>query len=140
MTRREKIADNPFGTMAAAAGIILGGLGVIVGDDVSQGMTNTLRATATVVAHLWGVELATGGILKLLGMFRGRPDIETLGLWLLCGGFAFYCLTVVAGLGHGGLAAGTVSAALAIGCVLKSRLIRRQAQHLLDPADPPEAG
>ncbi|MFD9944545.1 hypothetical protein ACFWYW_48485 [Nonomuraea sp. NPDC059023] len=53
--------------------------------------------------------------------------LETPGLWLMCGGYAFYSITVVVGLGMHGLAAGIISGALAVGCMVKVRRIMRAA-------------
>ncbi|MEV4179952.1 hypothetical protein AB0J28_00715 [Streptosporangium canum] len=114
--------------MAAGAAVVLGGLGVVLGDDVSQGMTNSLYSTAGVMAHLWGIMFAAGGLLKLYGLYWHRSTVEIPGLWMMTGGYAFYCITVLAGLGVHGLAAGIISAALTIGCLLKVRLIMRRAR------------
>lgn len=127
---RDRVIYNPFGTMAALGAIVLGCLGTVIGDGVSQGMTNSLRDSATLVGHLWGIMFATGGILKLIGMAQGRSTLEMPGLWLMCGGYAFYSITVLVGLGQGGIAAGTISATLATGCLIKTRLIMRQAREV----------
>jgi hypothetical protein len=124
-TRREL---NPFGTVVGAAAVLLGGQGIVLGDGVSQGMTNSLHAQAALIAHLWGVVLALGGALKLAGLFGGRSAIEIVGLWMMCGGFGFYCVTVVTGLAAHGLAAGTISGALAVGSYNKVRIIMRRAR------------
>ncbi|GIH95450.1 hypothetical protein ACFFMN_23070 [Planobispora siamensis] len=125
---RDRLYANPFGTMAAVAAIVLGILGAVLGDDVSRGMANSLANSADVVAHLWGVAFAVGGALKLIGLYRHRTTMEIPGLWVMFGGYSFYSLTVTTGLQVHGLAAGTISAALAVGCLLKVRLIMRQAR------------
>ncbi|GAA3027171.1 hypothetical protein [Streptosporangium longisporum] len=126
--RREHLRHNPFGTAASGGAVVLGGLGAILGDDVSQGMTLSLHASATVVAHLWGLMLATGGILKLYGLYWGRSTMEIPGLWMMSGAYFFYSLTVAAGLGMGGLAAAILSAALGVGCLIKVKIIMRHAR------------
>jgi hypothetical protein len=68
---RWRLELNPFGTMAAIAAVVLGTLGIILGDGVSQGMTLSLHATANLTAHLWGATFATGGALKLIGLYFG---------------------------------------------------------------------
>jgi hypothetical protein len=123
LSRRERLRFNPFGTVAAAAAVVLGTLGLVMGDGVSQGMTNSLRHAADPVAHLWGAVFAAGGLLKLYGLFWHRSMIEILGLWMMCGGYVFYSITVMVGLASHGLAAGVISAALGVGCLLKVRLI-----------------
>lgn len=128
MRRREQLHRHPLGSAAATAGIVLGTLGLIVGQDVSQGMTNSLRGVAGPVAHLWGLELAAGGVLMLVGLYWRHSELETPGLWMLAAGYAFYAITVVVGLGFHGLAAGIISAALAIGCVIKVRATMRKAR------------
>jgi hypothetical protein len=132
------VISNPFGTMAALAAIVLGVLGTVIGDGVSQGMSNSLRDSATLVGHLWGMMFATGGLLHLIGLGQGRSTMEIPGLWLMSGGYAFYAITVVAGLGHGGIAAGTISTAMAVGSLVKTKVIMRQAHevaaHSLDDA------
>ncbi|GAA3039720.1 hypothetical protein GCM10017559_80080 [Streptosporangium longisporum] len=107
---------------------MLGSLGAILGDDVSEGMTLSLHATGTVMAHLWGATFAVGGVLKLYGLYWGRSTMEIPGLWLMSAGYAFYGITVVTGLGIGGLAAGILATVLAVGCLFKVRSIMRRAR------------
>jgi hypothetical protein len=126
---------NPFGTMAAVAGILLGTLGAIIGDGVSQGMTLSLHSTANLTAHLWGVAFAIGGALKLIGLYTGRSTIEIPGLWAMTGGYAFYAGTVTLGLGMHGLAAGIISGATAIGCLIKTRIIMTRARRVIRHAE-----
>lgn len=125
---RALLAWNPFGTMIAGAAIILGGLGLVIGEEVSQGMTNSLAGHANVIAHLWGAMFTIGGLLNLYGLYARRLLIEVPGLYLITGGYAFYCLTVITGLKTHGLAAGTISGALTIGCVLKAQAIMGRAR------------
>jgi hypothetical protein len=129
---------NPFGTMAAAAAIVLGILGMILGDGVSQGMTTSLHATANVTAHLWGVMFAAGGALKLLGLYTNRTTLEIPGLWAMTGGYAFYAITVIVGLGMHGLAAGIISAAMTIGCLVKTQIIMARARQVMRRAEASE--
>nr|BFE85840.1 hypothetical protein GCM10020093_084410 [Planobispora longispora] len=75
-----------------------------------------------------GATLATGGALKLYGLYAHRSTAEIPGLWMLAGGYAAYSITVVTGLALHGMAAGIISAALAIGCTLKARGIMRTAR------------
>lgn len=121
---------NVFGTIAAGAAVVLGSLGLVLGDGVSQGMTQSLHATANVTAHLWGGAFAAGGILKLIGLYSHRSTIEIPGLWCMVGGYAFYSITVTLGLGMHGLAAGIISGALTIGCLLKARIIMSRARQV----------
>ncbi|MFI6819278.1 hypothetical protein ACIBG7_43305 [Nonomuraea sp. NPDC050328] len=127
-TRRDRLRRNPFGTSAGAGAVVLGVLGLIVGEAVSQGMTNSLRGAAGPVAHLWGLELAAGGLLKIFGLYWHHSELEIPGLWLMCGGYAFYSITVVVGLGAHGLAAGIIAGALTIGCLVKVRQLQRLAR------------
>lgn len=128
-TRRYMVLDaNPFGTMAAITAVFLGSLGIVLGDGVSQGMTLTLHSSANITAHIWGAMLMIGGVLKLIGLYGFRTTVEIPGLWMMIGGYAFYSITVVAGLGMHGLAAGTVSGGLTVGCFLKTRLIMKRAR------------
>jgi hypothetical protein len=122
---------NPFGTMAAGAAVVLGSLGMVLGDGVSQGMTLSLHATANFTAHLWGAMFAAGGILKLAGLYLHRTTIEIPGLWLLTGGYAFYSITVTLGLGMHGLAAGIISGAMTIGCLIKTQIIMSRARQVI---------
>ncbi|MEV4059739.1 hypothetical protein [Nonomuraea dietziae] len=128
LSRRERLRHNPFGTVAAAAAVVLGALGLALGDDVSQGMTNSLRDSAGPIAHLWGAMFSAGGVLKLYGLYWHRSMVEIPGLWMMTGGYAFYAITVVTGLGMHGLAAGIISAALTLGCLLKVRIIMGAAR------------
>ncbi|MDH2429307.1 hypothetical protein [Sphaerisporangium sp. TRM90804] len=129
ISRRERLRLNPFGTVAASAAVVLGGIAAVLGDDISQGMTNSLRASAEIMAHLWGASLAAGGLLKLYGLYAGRSTMEIPGLWMMAGGYGFYAITVVGGLGLGGLAAGILSTALAVGSVIKVQIIMRHARN-----------
>jgi len=128
---REHIRHNAFGTMAGIAAVILGTLGTLLGDGVSQGMTISLRDAAGPVAHLWGATFAIGGAMKLIGLYLNRSTVEVPGLWVMAGGYAFYSITVVAGLRMHGLAAGVISAALAVGCMLKAKVIMQRARDAL---------
>jgi hypothetical protein len=130
VSRRENLRLNPFGTVAAAAAVVLGSLGAAIGDDVSQGMTTSLHDTAGPIAHLWGIMFAAGGLLKLYGLYWHRATMEIPGLWMMTGGYAFYAITVVTGLGMHGLAAGVIAAALTVGCLIKVRIIMRRANDL----------
>lgn len=127
---RLQLELNPLGTMAAAAAVILGTLGVILGDGVSQGMTLTLHNSANLTAHLWGAAFAAGGTLNLTGLYTHRSTIEIPGLWAMVGGYAFYSITVTAGLGMHGLAAGIISAAMTIGCLIKTQIIMSRARQV----------
>lgn len=129
---RTQLSGNPFGTMVAVTAIVLGGLGVVLGDEVSQGMTNSLAGHANVIAHLWGTMFAAGGMLKLYGLYTRRFTLELPGLYLVAGGYAFYCLTVITGLRMHGLAAGTIAGGLAIGCLLKAHAITDRARRVSD--------
>jgi hypothetical protein len=126
--RRKRLRLNPFGTLAACAAVLLGILGLVMGEGVSEGMTNSLRGAAAPVAHLWGAMSAAGGAMKLYGLYWHRTTVEVPGLWLMSGAYAFYCVTVLVGLGRHGLAAGVIAGALAIGCVLKVRVIMGTAR------------
>jgi hypothetical protein len=119
---------NPFGTLTAAAAVVCGILGLVLGDGASQGMTNSLAGYANITAHLWGATLAAGGAAKLIGLYAGRSTIEVPGLWVMSGGWAFYSITVLVGLAAHGLVAGVISAAATIGCVLKVGIIMRRAR------------
>jgi hypothetical protein len=132
---RLQLELNPFGTMAAIAAVVLGVLGVILGDGVSQGMTLSLHATANITAHLWGAAFAVGGALKLAGLYLRRSTIEIPGLWAMTGGYAFYSVTVTVGLGMHGLAAGIISAAMTVGCLVKTRIIMLRARQVTRRAE-----
>lgn len=127
-TWQRQLHYNPFGTMAAVSACILGTLGIVLGDGVSQGMTVSLRDVAGPIGHLWGTMFAAGGALKLYGLYAHRTTIEIPGLWLMTGGYAFYAITVVTGLGMHGLAAGIIASATTIGCLLKVNIIMRRAE------------
>jgi hypothetical protein len=132
---RHQLDLNPFGTMAAVAAVVLGILGIVLGDGVSQGMTLSLHSTANLTAHLWGVLFAAGGALKLFGLYTGRSTVEVPGLWAMTGGYAFYCITVITGLGAHGLAAGIISGAMTVGCLIKTRIIMTRARRVTRRAE-----
>lgn len=125
---RTQLSGSPFETMVAAAAVVLGALGLAMGDGVSRGMTNSLAGHANLLAHLWGAMFAVGGALTLYGLFARRVTLELPGLYLVTGGYAFYCLTVLVGLGTHGLAAGVISGGLTLGCLLKAHTITERAR------------
>lgn len=131
MAWRGRLAANPFGTMVAVAAILLGGVGAVIGDGVSQGMTNSLAGHANVIAHMWGLAFGTGGVLKLYGIYSRRVTLELPGLYVVGGGYGFYALTVIPGLGVHGLAAGIISGALAVGSLMKARVITQSARRVM---------
>jgi hypothetical protein len=126
---------NPFGTLAAIAAVVLGAAGTVVGEDISQGMTLTLHSTADLTAHAWGVLLMSGGILKLVGLYLRKSTLEIPGLWCMAGGYGFYSITVTFGLGVHGIAAGTISAAMTISCMLKAHIIVTRARWVVQLID-----
>lgn len=134
MAWRSRLASNPFGTMVAVAAILLGGLGAIVGDGASQGMTNSLAGHANVIAHIWGAAFSAGGALKLFGLYARRVTLELPGLYIVSGGYAFYALTVIPGLGMHGLATGIISGAMAVGSLVKAQVIMRHARRVVGTA------
>lgn len=131
MAWRDRLASNPFETMAAVAAILLGGLGAVVGDGASQGMTNSLAGHANAIAHIWGAAFGAGGMLELYGLYARRVTLELPGLYVVSGGYAFYALTVIPGLGMHGLAAGIISGAMAAGSLLKAQTIMRHARRVM---------
>ncbi|WP_018656957.1 hypothetical protein [Actinomadura flavalba] len=128
MSLRRRLSGDPFATAVAGSAIALGTVGMVIGERVSQGMTNSLAGQANAVAHVWGLMLAAGGVLVLCGHDARRSTLELPGLYLVTGGYAFYCTTVLTGLGTHGLAAGLMSGALAGGCLLKAREISVRAR------------
>ncbi|MBW8484882.1 hypothetical protein [Actinomadura parmotrematis] len=136
---RAQLSTNPFASMVAATAILLGGLGMVIGDRASRGMSISLAGHANVIAHLWGAMFAVGGVLTLFGIYRPRLTVELPGLYLLAGGYGFYCLTVLTGLRTHGLAAGLISGALTLGSLLKARAITARARHVRPepPVEPP---
>jgi hypothetical protein len=133
ISQRERLQLNPFGTCAAAGAVALGLLGLFLGDDISLGMTNSLRGAAAPIAHLWGAMATIGGLMKLVGLYGGRTTIEVPGLWLMTGAYGFYCATVLIGLGRSGLVAGILAGAMTIGCLLKVRMIMARARAVPGP-------
>ncbi|WP_067814387.1 hypothetical protein [Actinomadura kijaniata] len=131
---RIQLSGNPFGTMVAVTAVVLGVLGLVMGDGVSRGMTNSLAGHANLIAHLWGAMFAAGGALTLYGLYTRRVTLELPGLYLVTGGYAFYCLTVLVGLGSHGLAAGVISGGLTVGSLLKAHAISERARRVRDGA------
>ncbi|WP_067483028.1 hypothetical protein [Actinomadura hibisca] len=136
---RAQLSGNPFATMVALTAVVLGALGMIIGDGVSRGMTDSLAGHANAIAHLWGLIFATGGALTLYGLYARRVTLELPGLYLVAGGYAFYCLTVLTGLKQHGLAAGVISGGLAAGGLLKAHAITVRARQV-GAATPEAAG
>jgi hypothetical protein len=116
---------------------------ILIGASVSEAMSRVLIALPEVV-RLWGVVLVVGGIASVWGRYGGRPWLERVGLRTLGPAYALYGVSVLLGLGYGGLVTGPMFLALAGACFVRSRLslsaeaARLAAEKILDEGRPPQ--
>jgi hypothetical protein len=62
------------------------------------------------------------------------PSVERAGLYVLCVPWAFYGVSVIIGLGRGGLVAGPLALVVALSCWQRARYILTEARRLVGDA------
>lgn len=120
----------PFATNLSLVSIPIGLLAVIIGQDVSRAFTDVYNRPEPV--YVWGVVLMLGGINVAYGIVWHVPSLERGGLYVLAVAYAFYGVSVIVGLGVGGLVTGPISLTLAISAMQRARVIFANAHGLLE--------
>jgi hypothetical protein len=118
------MAQSPFQVAACAAAVPIGVMAIVLGASVSTAMTRVLGDVPEVV-RLWGAVVLVSGAASLAGRYGGRPWLERAGLRTLGPAYALYGVSVLLGLGLGGLVTGPMFLALAIACLVRARLSLR---------------
>lgn len=116
------VLTRPFSLPIAVAAVIVGGLALWYGADVSKALSILLPdgvAPPNTIARFWGLLQVMGGVIILYGVVRIRSDAERTGWSVLIGAHLFYAAGLIGGLGLAGSAAGTYMVALAVGSVLR---------------------
>lgn len=118
---------SPFQLWVTAVSVPVGVLAVILGSQVSTAMSRVLGAQFDVV-RLWGALLIVGGSAATYGLYSRRAGVERAGLRMLAGAFTLYAISVLLGLGLGGLVTGPMFLGLAGACFTRVRLsVRAEA-------------
>jgi hypothetical protein len=118
---RERLWQSPFQFAATVMAIPIGVTSLILGAQVSTAMSRVMGGQVDVV-RFWGAFLVVGGALAVYGRYGDRPAMERMGLRLLGIQYFLYSLSVLVGLGIGGLVTGPMFAALTAACFTRSRL------------------
>jgi hypothetical protein len=121
----QRIVRYPFATILSLTAIPVGALAIIVGPGVSRAFTIVYDQPGLI--YVWGGVLGAGGVAVLLGILWSRPSIEMAGLFTLAPAFGFYGVSVIIGLGVGGLVTGPLNLGLALACVMRGINIWRSA-------------
>lgn len=117
----------PFQVATCTVGVPIGIGAMLLGSQVSTAMSRVLGDSVDVV-RLWGVLMVAGGLLTVIGRGWLRPGVERAGLMTLGPAYALYAVSVLLGLGVGGLVAGPMFGALAVACLARVRAsLREQA-------------
>lgn len=116
----------PFATNLSLASIPIGLLAVAFGQDVSKAFTYVYHRPEPV--YVWGVVLLLGGFNVAAAIAGNVPSKERGGLYVLAAGWAFYGVSVIIGLGQGGLVSGPLALIVAVSCVQRARSIMAHAK------------
>lgn len=119
----------PFATNLSLVSIPIGLLAVIIGPEISRGFTAVFGNRPEPI-YVWGVLLLLGGGNVAVGIGQRLPSRERAGLYVLAVAYAFYGISVIVGLGWGGMVTGPVFVVLALSCVMRARVILAAAKAL----------
>lgn len=119
----------PFATNLSLISVPIGLLALIIGPEISRGFVAVYGGQPGVI-YGWGAVLLLGGINVALGIGHRRPSRERAGLYVLALAYAFYGVSVIAGLGWGGLVTGPVFCILAVSCGQRAHNILESARAL----------
>jgi hypothetical protein len=119
----------PFATTLSLVSIPIGFLAMFIGQDVSRAFQIVYHRPEPI--YIWGVALLLGGINVAWGIGIVNPGVERAGLCVLAVAYGFYGVSVMLGLGVGGLVAGPTFLALALACLLRARVIVSNARTLV---------
>lgn len=119
----------PFATNLSLMSIPIGLLAVIIGPNISRGFS-TVFAGRPEPIYIWGVVLLLGGSNVALGIGQRLPSRERAGLYVLAVAYAFYGVSVIIGLGWGGMVTGPIFIVLALSCVQRAGVLLAAAKSL----------
>jgi hypothetical protein len=111
----------PFATNLSLISIPIGALALVIGPEVSRGFVNVFAGRPEVI-YAWGAVLLLGGCYVAVGIGR-KPSRERAGLYVLAMAYSFYGVSVIVGLGFGGLVTGPTFIALSLSCVQRAHNI-----------------
>lgn len=117
---------SPFSTNLSLVMVPIGAMGIIIGPEVSRAFSIVFHRPELI--YVWGAWLMLGGINVAWGLIRRTPSIERAGLYALIAPLAFYGISVIVGLGLGGLVTGPVFCVLALSCFQRARFILTEAR------------
>jgi len=118
----------PFATNLSLASIPVGLLAVAIGPEVSKAFTIVWHSPTPV--YVWGVVLVVGGCNVAVGIARPTPSLERAGLGVLAVAYTFYGISVLIGLGAGGMVTGPFFLAMALSCLQRAHIILKAARDL----------
>jgi hypothetical protein len=119
----------PFATLLSLVSIPIGLLAIVIGPDVSRGFTIVFFGRPEPI-YVWGVLLLLGGFNVAIGIGQRLPSRERAGLYVLALAYAFYGVTVIIGLGWGGMVTGPVFIVLALACLMRAHVLLVAAKAL----------
>lgn len=119
----------PFATNLSLASIPIGLLAIVIGPGISRGFT-VVFANRPEPIYIWGVLLLLGGTNVAVGIGQRLPSRERAGLYVLAVAYAFYGISVIVGLGWGGMVTGPTFVVLAVSCAMRARVILTAAKAL----------
>lgn len=119
----------PFATNLSLISIPIGLLAIVIGPEISRGFS-AVFADRPEPIYMWGVALLLGGGNVAYGIGERRPSRERAGLYVLAVSYLFYGVSVIIGLGFGGLVTGPVFITLSICCYQRARVILQAAKVL----------
>ena len=117
---------SPFAVNLPLVMIPIGAMGVIIGPEVSRAFSLVYHRPELI--YIWGTWLMLAGLNVAWGLIRRTPSIERGGLYALIVPLAFYGISVIVGLGVGGLVTGPVFCVLALSCFQRARFILTEAK------------
>jgi hypothetical protein len=126
-------AAAPFATLIPLAAVPIGLLSIAIGPEVSRAYSIVFHQPELVYA--WGAVLTLGGAYVAAGIMRRTPSYQRGGLYVLAFAFLFYGVSVMIGLGRGGLVTGPMFCTIAAACLLRARLILVKAKDLVQRGD-----
>lgn len=119
----------PFATNLSLVSVPIGLLAIIIGPDISRGFTVVFGDRPEPI-YVWGVLLLLGGGNVAVGIGQRLPSRERAGLYVLAAAYAFYGVSVIIGLGFGGMVTGPVFIVLALSCVMRAHVLLTAAKAL----------
>ena len=120
-----RFSGAPLEVFSSAAAVVAGIGAIVLGSKVSTAMSRVLDGNVDVV-RMWGVLMVVGGSLILVGRFWFRPGIERAGLAVLGPTYFLYAISVLLGLGVGGLVTGPMFFALGLAYFARIRISLRE--------------